>query len=72
MVSVNSNTNKSQLLKLSDVIREEQKRLLDEAADFDSFPNKGLLRQIAELELAIVAVDNYLADLDDDSDTLSK
>lgn len=69
MVSIDNNSNQKRLLKLSDVIRKEQKRLLDEAADFDVFPNKSLIRQIAELELTIVAVDNYLADLGGDNTT---
>lgn len=68
MVSVKGNLTKSKLLNLSDVIRDEQKKLLEEAADFDLFPNKSLIRQIAELELTIVAVDNYLSELNIESE----
>lgn len=54
---------KEKLLKLSVLLREEQKKLLIEAANYDDIPNKNLLRQIAELELNITAVDNNLAEL---------
>lgn len=72
MVTTSDTSNKARLLKLSDVIREEQKKLLIEASDFDSFPNKGLIRQIAELELTIVAVDNYLEELNADAEGLAQ
>lgn len=66
MDSIKANTNKQRLQRLFDVLHEEQKRLINEAADFDSMPNKNIIRQIAELELSIVAVDNHIAELNDD------
>lgn len=66
MDSIKASTNKQRLQRLFDVLHEEQKRLINEAADFDSMPNKNIIRQIAELELSIVAVDNHIAELNDD------
>lgn len=66
MDSIKAKTNKQLLQRLFDVLHEEQKRLINEAADFDSMPNKNIIRQIAELELSIVAVDNHIAELNDD------
>ncbi|OYR19611.1 hypothetical protein CEV32_4912 [Brucella rhizosphaerae] len=45
-------------------MREEQRGLLELAADSDGLPNNNVLRQIAEPELNIVAVNNNLADMD--------
>lgn len=56
---------KEKLINLSNIIREEQRELLIEAANFNSMPNKSLLRQIAELELNITAIDNTIAEFDD-------
>lgn len=63
--STKTTPNKQRLQRLFEVLHEEQKRLIDEAVDFDSLPNKNIIRQIAELELTIVAVDNYIAELDE-------
>lgn len=49
--------------RLSDILQAEQRKLLEEAANCDDLPNKNILRQIADLELNIVAVENNLADL---------
>lgn len=49
--------------RLSDILQAEQRKLLTEAAECDDLPNKNILRQIAELELNIAAVENNLADL---------
>lgn len=57
-------TIKAQLLKLSTIIRAEQRALLLEAASCESLPHKNLLRQIAELELNIAAIDNNIAELE--------
>lgn len=65
MESTKNTPNKQRLQRLFEVLHEEQKRLIDEAVDFDSLPNKNIIRQIAELELTIVAVDNYIAELDE-------
>ncbi len=54
---------KNQLASLAALLREEQRILLEEAASFDGMPNKNLLRQIAELELNIMAVDNNIEEL---------
>lgn len=54
---------KDRLLNLSNILREEQRKLLTEAASYDALPNKNLLRQIADLELNITAVDNNIAEL---------
>lgn len=56
---------KEKLINLSNIIREEQRELLIEAANFNSMPNKSLLRQIAELELNITAIDNTIAEFDE-------
>lgn len=65
MESTKNTPTKQRLQRLFEVLHEEQKRLIDEAVDFDSLPNKNIIRQIAELELTIVAVDNYIAELDE-------
>lgn len=52
------------LNKLSKTLRMEQRRLLEEAANYDEVPNKNILKQIAELELNIVAIENNLAELE--------
>ena len=51
--------------KLSALLRDEQFKLLDEAAMEEALPGKSLLRQIAELELNITAIENSIADLKD-------
>lgn len=53
------------LINLSNIIRAEQKTLLIEAANFETLPNKNLLRQIAELELNITAIDNTIAEFEE-------
>lgn len=55
------------LIKLSNIIRSEQRELLIEAANFDNMPNKNLLRQIAELELNITAIDNTIAEFESET-----
>lgn len=67
MNSEQKTTTKQRLQRLFKTLHEEQKRLIDEVADFDSIPNKNIIRQISELELTIVAVDNYIADLSEDN-----
>lgn len=54
---------KNQLANLAVLLRKEQRELLEQAAAFDELPNKNLLRQIAELELNIMAVDNNIEEL---------
>lgn len=54
---------KNQLANLAVLLRKEQRELLEQAAAFDGLPNKNLLRQIAELELNIMAVDNNIEEL---------
>jgi hypothetical protein len=49
--------------RLSAVLRTEQRRLLEVAAESYGLPNNGVLKQIAELELNIAAVENNLAEL---------
>jgi len=49
--------------RLSAVLRTEQRRLLEAAAESYGLPNNGVLKQIAELELNIAAVENNLAEL---------
>lgn len=58
---------KDKLIKLSNIIRSEQRELLIEAANFDNMPNKNLLRQIAELELNITAIDNTIAEFESET-----
>ncbi|MBX8799517.1 hypothetical protein HBA92_02000 [Ochrobactrum sp. MR28] len=57
---------KDKLINLSNIIRAEQRDLLIEAANFNSMPNKSLLRQIAELELNITAIDNTIAEYEEE------
>jgi hypothetical protein len=66
MDTLKNSSIKQKLLNLSNLIREEQHRLLIEAASFETLPNKNLLRQIAELELNISAIDNTLTELEDE------
>ncbi|MFD1200007.1 hypothetical protein ACFQ3K_17100 [Brucella gallinifaecis] len=49
--------------RLSDILQTQQRKLLEEAANCDDLPNKHILKQIAELELNIAAVENNLAEL---------
>jgi len=49
--------------KLSSLLRDEQFKLLDEAAREEALPGKSILRQIAELELNITAIENSITDL---------
>lgn len=56
---------KTRLLNLSNILRAEQKTLLIEASNFEVLPNKNLLRQIAEIELNITAIDNTIAEFED-------
>ncbi|WP_139974791.1 MULTISPECIES: hypothetical protein [Brucella/Ochrobactrum group] len=49
--------------KLSSLLRDEQFKLLDEAASEEALPGKSILRQIAELELNITAIENSITDL---------
>ena len=49
--------------QLSKNLKAEQRRLLEIAAENDSVPSNNALRQIAELELNIAAVDNNIAEL---------
>lgn len=56
---------KVRLINLSNILRKEQKTLLIEAANFDTLPNKNLLRQIAEIELNITAIDNTIAEFEE-------
>jgi len=44
-------------------LRDEQFKLLDEAAREEALPGKSILRQIAELELNITAIENSITDL---------
>jgi hypothetical protein len=50
-------------VELAKILRKEQKRLIDEAIEYGSVPSNGILRQIAELELNISAVDNSIAEM---------
>lgn len=56
---------KVRLINLSNILRKEQKTLLIEAANFETLPNKNLLRQIAEIELNITAIDNTIAEFEE-------
>lgn len=49
--------------QLSKNLKAEQKRLLEIAAENDSLPSNNTLKQIAELELNIAAVENNIAEL---------
>lgn len=49
--------------QLSKNLKAEQRRLLEIAAENDSVPSNNALRQIAELELNIAAVENNIAEL---------
>jgi hypothetical protein len=49
--------------QLSKNLKAEQRRLLEIAAENDSLPSNNALRQIAELELNIAAVENNIAEL---------
>ncbi len=49
--------------RFSDILQAEQRKLLEEAANCGGLPNNNVLRQIAELELNIAAVENNLAEL---------
>lgn len=49
--------------RLSSLLRDEQFKLLDEAARDEALPGKSILRQIAELELNITAIENSITDL---------
>lgn len=48
--------------QLSKNLKAEQRRLLEIAAENDSLPSNNALRQIAELELNIAAVENNIAE----------
>ncbi|MCV9910464.1 hypothetical protein OIV19_23145 [Brucella sp. HL-2] len=64
MPSSENKTLVTRLKRLSNILCVEQRRLLEVAAESDGLPNNGVLRQIAELELNIVAVENSLAELE--------
>ncbi|GLU27496.1 hypothetical protein [Brucella sp. NBRC 12950] len=49
--------------QLSKNLKAEQRRLLEIASENDSLPSNNALRQIAELELNIAAVENNIAEL---------
>lgn len=63
MPAANKNTTIERFYELSNLLRAEQRRLLEEAADSGGLPNKNILKQIAELELNIAAIENNLAEL---------
>lgn len=63
MVSSENKDLVARLQKLSEILRLEQRRLVEEAANSDGLPNNGILRQIAELELNIVAVENNMEEI---------
>lgn len=50
--------------RLSNILRAEQLKLLEEAADCGGLPSNNILKQIAELELNITAVENNLIEMD--------
>ncbi len=50
-------------LRLSERLREEQIRLISDTLNFDTIPSNNIRRQIAELELNIAAVENYIIEL---------
>lgn len=56
-------TLEQRFISLSQLLRTEQRRLLEEAAMGDGLPSISLLKQVAELELNIAAVENNLAEM---------
>lgn len=64
MVVTTDTTLIARFKKLSNILHDEQRRLLEIASETDGLPNNNILRQIAELELNIAAVENNLAELE--------
>ncbi|MCL8000474.1 hypothetical protein M8994_19915 [Brucella sp. 21LCYQ03] len=63
MPSTTTKTLEQRFIALSKMLRTEQRRLLEEAAISDGLPSNSLLKQVAELELNIAAVENNLAEM---------
>jgi hypothetical protein len=62
-VAVSHKEKTGRYIELAEMLRKEQMRLIDEAIEYGSLPSNGTLRQIAELELNISAIDNSVAEM---------